>query len=43
MYRTYDSTKLKNDGFQHVDSVDEAVRQFSHSIKSNGFEDISPN
>ena len=43
MYRTYDSTKLKNHGFQHVDSVNEAVCQFSHSIKLNGFEDISPN
>ena len=43
MYRTYDSTKLKNHGFQDVDSVNEAVRQFSHSIKLNGFEDISPN
>jgi nucleoside-diphosphate-sugar epimerase len=43
MYRTYDSTKLKNHGFQHVDSVNEAVRQFSRPIKLNGFEDISSN
>lgn len=43
MYRTYDSKKLKDYGFEPVDSVNEAIRQFSHSIKADNSVKLASN
>ncbi len=39
MNRTYDSKKLSDYGFEPIDSVNEAVRQFAHSIKQDNLTD----
>ena len=39
MNRTYDSKKLSDYDFEPIDSVNEAVRQFAHSIKQDNLTD----
>jgi nucleoside-diphosphate-sugar epimerase len=43
MNRTYDSKKLNDYGFEPVDSVNEAIHQFSHSIKVDNFVNLASN
>ena len=43
MNRTYDSKNLNDYGFEPVDSVNEAIRQFSHSIKADNSVNLASN